>query len=129
MCVSITDPSLTTTKLTKILQQVHLNLRFVCWNLGIPDSTYYELKPQGVQALADYYITNVKSASWHQVAIALYKWEQHDSLEMLREEVPSIKRESYSYNNMCIVCIMLLCVYLINVCIQTDMYMLYMSTA
>ena len=46
-------------------------------------------------AYCEWYINNHPAASWRHTAEALYKHENHDVLELLKDQVPSLKGESH----------------------------------
>ena len=50
---------------------------------------------QVTSQLCEWYLVNHPSPSWSHVADALYYWEEHEALEVLRDEVPSLKGEHH----------------------------------
>ena len=86
---SPTDPSLTLTNLTQLLEDVR-DLVFVTGNLDIPFSVYNSITTQqsseseGRKAFWEWYLNNHPCPSWRHIANALYKSKEHGMLEVLK---------------------------------------------
>ena len=76
---SPTDPSLTLTNLTQLLEDVGY-LKLVTIYLDIPHSVYTEHR----KACWEWYLNNHPCPSWHHVANALYMNKEHGVLEVLK---------------------------------------------
>ena len=86
---SPTDPSLTLTNLTQLLEDVR-DLEYVTLYLDIPRSVYNRIKAQESskserrKACWEWYLNNLPCPSWHHIANALYMREEHGVLEVLK---------------------------------------------
>ena len=86
---SPTDPSLTLTNLTQLLEDVG-DLEYVAWYLDIPISVYNRIKAQESsesecrKACWEWYLNNHPCPSWHHIANALYMRKEHGMLEVLK---------------------------------------------
>ena len=96
---SPTDPSLTLTNLTQLLEDVG-NLIGVSDYLDIPGSVYNSIPTQQSsvserrKACWEWYLNNHPCPSWHHIANALYMSEEHGVLEVLKSRY--LKGESGS---------------------------------
>ena len=85
---SPTDPSLTLTNLTQLLEGV--DLFYVSAYLDIPYSVYSRIKAQESsgserrKACWEWYLNNHPCPSWRHIANALYMNEKHGVLEVLK---------------------------------------------
>ena len=99
MCLS-PDPTLTLTALSELLKDVdwfELSDR-----LDIPESVddtirdqYFGDKEAKARAYSDWFLSQHPAPSWELVAYALYSAEEHDTLAVLRDKVPSLKGEPH----------------------------------
>ena len=86
---SPTDPSLTLTNLTQLLEDVRY-LGGVTVYLGIPRSVYDRIKAQESseserrKAYCEWYLNNHPCPSWRHIANALYMEKKHGVLEVLK---------------------------------------------
>ena len=86
---SPTDPSLTLTNLTQLLEDVG-GFIFVSDNLDIPPSVYDSITTQQSsesewrKACWEWYLNNHPCPSWHHIANALYKSKKRGVLEVLK---------------------------------------------
>ena len=86
---SPTDPSLTLTNLTQLLEDVR-DLEYVADYLDIPDSVYDRIKAQESseserrEACWEWYLNNHPCPSWRHIANALYTSREHGVLEVLK---------------------------------------------
>ena len=84
-----TDPSLTLTNLTQLLQDVGYRY-YVGASLDIPYSvcdsieSQHSSRSERMKALGEWYLNNHPCPSWRHVAHALYKWMEHGVLEVLK---------------------------------------------
>ena len=96
---SPTDPSLTLTNLTQLLEDVG-NLYYVTYDLNIPRSVYSRIKAQQSseskrrKAFWEWYLNNHPCPSWRHIANALYMRDEHGVLEVLKSRY--LKGESGS---------------------------------
>ena len=96
---SPTDPSLTLTNLTQLLEDVR-DLYLVSGYLDIPLSVYSRIKAQESsesehrKACWEWYLNNHPCPSWRHIANALYMSKQHGVLEVLKSRY--LKGESGS---------------------------------
>ena len=96
---SPTDPSLTLTNLTQLLEDVR-DLVIVPYDLDIPDSvrnsiyTQQSSESERRKACWEWYLNNHPCPSWHHIANALYMSEEHGVLEVLKSRY--LKGESGS---------------------------------
>ena len=93
---SPTDPSLTLTNLTQLLEDVR-DLEYVTLYLDIPRSVYNRIKGQLSERMKAYwkwYLNNHPCPSWRHIANALYMREEHGVLEVLKSRY--LKGESGS---------------------------------
>ena len=95
---SPTDPSLTLTNLTQLLEGV--DLFYVSYYLDIPDSVYSRIKAQESsesecrKACWEWYLNNHPCPSWRHIANALYMDKEDGVLEVLKSRY--LKGESGS---------------------------------
>ena len=100
---SPTDPSLTLTNLTQLLEDV-LDLYNVTDDLDIPYSVYISIDTQQpseserMKAYWEWYLNNHPCPSWHHIANALYMNEEHGVLEVLKSRY--LKGESVMITGM-----------------------------
>ena len=86
---SPTDPSLTLTNLTQLLEDVR-DLVYVTGYLDIPTSVYNSITTQQSseserrKAYWEWYLNNHPCPSWHHIANALYMRGEHRVLEVLK---------------------------------------------
>ena len=86
---SPTDPSLTLTNLTQLLEDVRY-LEYVAYYLNIPRSVYSRIKTQQSskserwKACWEWYLNNHPCPSWRHIADALYMRDEHGVLEVLK---------------------------------------------
>ena len=86
---SPTDPSLTLTNLTQLLEDVRNSIG-VSGYLDIPDSVYSSIITQQSseserrKACWEWYLNNHPCPSWHHIANALYMSYKHGVLEVLK---------------------------------------------
>ena len=84
-----TDPSLTLTNLTQLMENVN-NMDFVQLSLNIPNDVYddiyyqYSNYSKRKETLSEWYLNNHPAPSWQHIADGLYCWREHEALEMLR---------------------------------------------
>ena len=96
---SPTDPSLTLTNLTQLLEDVR-DLVFVSPYLDIPYSVYSNIRIQQSseserrKACWEWYLNNHPCPSWRHIANALYMKDGHGMLEVLKSRY--LKGESGS---------------------------------
>ena len=97
---SPTDPSLTLTNLTQLLEDVR-DLYFVTMHLNIPRSVYSSIikaqksiESECRKACWEWYLNNHPCPSWCHIANALYIIEEHGVLEVLKSRY--LKGESGS---------------------------------
>ena len=93
------DPTLTLTALSELLKDVDWGRLY--GSLDIPDSVfetiwdrYHGDKEAEARACSDWYLSHHLAPSWEQVAYALYNAREHDTLAVLRDQVPSLKGEA-----------------------------------
>ena len=86
---SPTDPSLTLTNLTQLLEDVR-DLEYVSYYLDIPGSVYSSIETQQSskserrKACWEWYLNNHPCPSWRHIANALYMNKEHGVLEVLK---------------------------------------------
>ena len=96
---SPTDPSLTLTNLTQLLEDVRYWDNVTIY-LDIPDSVYSSITTQQsseserMKACWEWYLNNHPCPSWCHIANALYMNEEHEVLEVLKSRY--LKGESGS---------------------------------
>ena len=94
------DPTLTLTALSELLKDVDWGRLF--YELQIPDSVYRTIRAQyrgdkeaEARAYSDWYLSQHPAPSWEEVAYGLYNAREHDTLAVLRDQVPSLKGEPH----------------------------------
>ena len=88
------DSTLTLTKLTHVLKDVDWSRDLNYW-LDIPHSKLSS-ETDKITQLSLWYLDHHPTPSWRQVASALYLCREHEALEVLRDEVPSLKGEPHA---------------------------------
>ena len=95
LCSPPTDPTLTHTNLTQLLDSVDWNLDLgykFSGGLDIPDSEQKKIvvkhsdEAQCKKALCRWYLDNHPAPSWKQVADALYRYKDHVILDVLQSQ-------------------------------------------
>ena len=84
-----TDPSLTLTNLTQLMENVNFT-RYVQYSLNIPDNVYDDICKQHSndskrkETLSEWYLNNHPAPSWPHIVDGLYRRYEHEALEVLR---------------------------------------------
>lgn len=97
------DSTVTTLSLAQLLMNVrwygegglHVFLH-ISYNVYDAITEQATSQTETVNQLCEWYVENHPAPSWEQVAESLYYWGEHEALEVLRDEIPSLKGECYA---------------------------------